>query len=139
MSEIDEGPAPAADGPAGAHPRPNGRPVGMTTREYILQTRDRPATALYIPEWDTTVYVRPLSARQRDRLEGQQARDPYTDVRARVAMMAVVEEDGRPMFDESDLSAVSERNSRALDRIWVLATALSGITKEDFEELKKGF
>jgi|SRR5215472_9525365 len=110
----------------------------MTMKDYILSIDDLPRRPVLIPEWEMTVYVRTLTARERDRFEGQQARDPYADVRARLAVMAMVDDEGRPVFDESDIPALSAKSSRALDRIFAVAVRLNGITKEDLEDIKKG-
>ena len=58
------------------------------------------------------VNVRTLTGRERDRFEGQQSRDPYTDVRARLAVLCLVDKEGKPLFTESDIPAVSAKNSR---------------------------
>jgi hypothetical protein len=109
----------------------------MSLRDRILATEDLPRKSLPIPEWGLTVHVRTLTGRERDRFEGQQSRDPYGDVRARLAVLALVDDQGQPLFTEADVPALSAKSSRALDRIFAVAVRLNGISKADLEELGK--
>ena len=47
-----------------------------------------------------------------------------------------VDEEGKPLFTESDIAALSAKSSRALDRIFAIAVKLSGISKQDLDDLK---
>jgi hypothetical protein len=107
-------------------------------RDQILAADDLPRKEVKIPEWKTTVWVRTLTAGERDRFEGRQARDPYTDVRARLAVLCLVDESGANIFSEQDIPALSQKCSKALDRIFAISVQLNGISKQDLEELKKG-
>jgi hypothetical protein len=109
----------------------------MSLKDLILQADDLPTRCLHIPEWKTTVRIRTLTGGERDRFEGRQARDPYTDVRARLAVLCMVDEDGRNLFSEEDIPALSAKSSKALDRIFAASVQLNGISKQDLEELKK--
>jgi hypothetical protein len=110
----------------------------MNLRDQILGADDLPRKALPIPEWKTTVWIRTLTGGERDRFEGRQAKDPYIDVRARLAVMCLVDEAGANLFNESDIPAMSAKSSKALDRIFTVSVKLNGISREDLEELKKG-
>lgn len=109
----------------------------MSLRDHILAADDLQRTKIHIPEWGAVVWIRTLTGRERDRFEGQQSRDPYTDIRARLAVMCLVDEDGKQLFSAEDIPALTAKSSRALDRVFAVAVKLSGISKEDVEELKK--
>lgn len=110
----------------------------MSLRDQILSVEDLPRKRLHIPEWGCIVNIRTLTARERDRFEGQQSRDPFADVRARLAVACLCDDDGKAIFAEADIPALSAKSSRALDRIFAVSVQLNGISKADLEELKKG-
>ena len=109
----------------------------MSLREQILAAQDLPSQKIHVPEWGCLVNVRTLTGRERDRFEGQQSRDPYTDIRARLAVLCLVDDEGKQLFTAEDIPALTAKSSRALDRVFAVAVKLSGISKEDVEELKK--
>ncbi len=108
----------------------------MSLRDQILAAEDLPRKSVSVPEWGVTVNVRTLTGRERDRFEGQQSRDPYGDVRARLAVICLCDDEGKALFTEADIAALSAKSSRALDRIFAIAVKLSGISKEDLDDLK---
>jgi hypothetical protein len=110
----------------------------MNLREQILTADDLPRKELPIPEWKTKVWIRTLTGGERDRFEGRQSKDPFTDVRARLAVLCLVDEQGLNLFTEADIPALSAKSSKALDRVFAASVKLNGISKEDVEELKKG-
>lgn len=110
----------------------------MGFKDQILAAEDLPRRELHIPEWGVTVFVRTMSGRERDRFEGQQSRDPYADPRARLAVTCLCDGDGKAIFSDADVPALSAKSAKALDRVWAVASRLNGITREDLEELKKG-
>jgi hypothetical protein len=109
----------------------------MGLKEQILSADDMPREPLEIPEWGVTVYVRTLTGRERDRFEGCWKRNPYVDIRAILAVMSVVEQDGKPVFTDQDIPALTAKSGRALDRILAVVKRLSGFSDDDIDELKK--
>lgn len=106
-------------------------------RQQILEANDRPVRPLHIPEWDCTVYIRTMSAGERDRYEAAQLANPYQDARARLAAETVTDAEGTKLFTPEDVAALSQKSCKALDRIFAVAFRQNGISKEDIEELKK--
>lgn len=110
----------------------------MGLRDQILAADDLPRHELHIPEWGVTVYVRTLTGRERDRLDGVITRSPYVDARAHLAVMCLVDDTGQQIFKPEDVPALSAKSAPALDRISAIAMKVNTMTKEDFEDLKKG-
>ncbi len=109
----------------------------MSLKDQILQADDLPRKELFIPEWGFSVMIRTLTAGERDRFEGQQNKDPFGDVRARLAVLCLCDGEGARLFTDADIPAVSAKCSKALDRIFTVCVRLNGISRQDLEELKK--
>ena len=53
-------------------------------------------------------------------------------------MVAVcVDEEGNQLFSEKDISALGKKSAHALDKIFEVGQRLSGITKEDVDDMSK--
>lgn len=109
----------------------------MLNKEQILQAKDAKTERVEIPEWGGYVFVRMMSARQRDQFEAEQVSDPYKDIRARLAVHTVCDEHGEMLFSMQDVEALSQKSAAALDRIFAAAVKLNRISKEDIDELEK--
>lgn len=106
-------------------------------RTKILAANDRPNKAVVVPEWDATVYVRTMSAGERDRWEEGQLKNPYQDVRARLAAEVLVDAQGGRLFAPADVAELSSKSAKALDRVFAIAIRHNGISRDDVDELKK--
>lgn len=113
-------------------------------RAAIFAVPDIKTEEVYIPEWGGVVRVRGLTASQRDQLEsdslqfkGRNQTINLQNMRARMVVFCVVDAEGNPLFTERDIRALGDRSARALDRIFDVATRLSGMGNSDIEELTK--
>ena len=117
---------------------------GMLTRDDILAKDDLPVERVSVPEWGGHVYVRTLSARERDAFEAAQliqgkrrVRLDLQDVRARFAALVICDQHGKPLFTHHDIPKLTSKSAAALNRIYEAGQRLNGMTDEDFEELAK--
>lgn len=117
-------------------------------RDAILKADDLPTEIVSVPEWGGEVTVKGLTGKQRDAYEMQvfqfNKKNSSVDwkrenMRAKLIVLSCVDEDGSLLFEESDIQALGEKSSSAIDRIFEVAQRLSGITKKDVEELEKDF
>ncbi len=115
-------------------------------RDKIMQAKDRAAERVTIPEWDNLeVYVRPMSARDRDLWEGSElelrkANDDEVlveNMRARLVVRMAVDAEGTLVFSPEDAEALGEKSAAAVSRIYDVATRLNGLTIADVAELEK--
>ncbi len=120
-------------------------------RATLLGLDDLPIEAVYIPEWRAWVNVRAMTAGQRDQLEadmvkltsnGRSANEVTVDVnlatlRAKIVVMSVVDEAGEPLFTLEDMTAIASKNAAAIDRIFMVAQRLSGLSDRDVDDLTK--
>ena len=60
-----------------------------------------------MPEWGGKVWVRTMTGTQRDAFEKQQLKEPFQDVRARVAVACVCDSSGSLLFTDADIPAAA--------------------------------
>jgi hypothetical protein len=116
----------------------------LLTRDAILGASDIKTEDVHVPEWGGTVRVKGLTAAQRDRFEadsvtgnGKRRDVNLINIRARLVALSIVGEDGAPLFNPGDVKALGDKSAGALDRVFSVASRLSGIGEEDIEELGK--
>ena len=122
------------------------------SRDTILQREDIKTEDVEVPEWGGTVRVRGMSGVERDAFEASLIEQPVANgqrkrrrqqttktnmanVRAKLCAWCIVDKDGARMFADADIVALGAKSAAALDRIYDVASDLSGITDEDVEEL----
>lgn len=118
----------------------------LLTRDAILGASDIKTEDVHVPEWGGTVRVKGLTAAQRDRFEadsvtgnGKRRDVNLINIRARLVALSIVGEDGAQLFNPGDVKALGDKSAGALDRVFSVASRLSGIGEEDIEELGKPF
>lgn len=116
----------------------------LITRKTILEADDIKTERIHVPEWGGDVLVRTLTGAERDAFEaliiekrGSDYQVNMRDMRAKLAVWTVVDEDGKHLFTEKDVEALSRKSAGALQRIFNIASRLSGISSDDVEELAK--
>lgn len=115
------------------------------SKDAILGAQDRDREAVDVPEWGGTVWVQALSGDERDAFEASfmaQKNGKITpqlpqQIRARLAALCLVDEQGQRLFSDGDIKALGAKSARALDRVFAVAQRLSGIGEQDIEELAK--
>jgi hypothetical protein len=85
-----------------------------------------------------------MTGRERDAFEaeiidrkGKDFSVNMQNIRAKLVALSLVNGDGQQVFTDKDLFALGKKSALALDRIFTVAQELSGISKEDVEELAK--
>ena len=130
---------------------PARRPMTYLSRDAILQREDIKTEDVDVPEWGGTVRVRGMSGVERDAFEAGLIQQPPTNgarrrkqaatqtnmanVRAKMCAWCIVDENGARLFSDADVVALGAKSAAALDRIYEVASALSGITEDDVEEM----
>jgi hypothetical protein len=103
-------------------------------REAILGLQDLPKKEVPIPEWNGSVYVRALTGRERDTLERMIQRDDVS--RAAIVALVTVDEHGKRLFTDEDVSALGEKSGAALEKIVGAALSFNMLTEESMESGK---
>ncbi len=110
----------------------------MLSRADILKlTPQFPREEVQVPEWGGSVWVRTLSAAERDKLEAEWERTKRVNFRARLALYTLCDQNGVALMQEQDLHTLGNQASSALNRITEVAFRLNGFTKADEADLEK--
>lgn len=123
---------------------------GYLGRDAILRPATLKTEEVRVPEWadpDTgadVVLVRELNGRERDEWEASLATQrggkmipDVRNVRAKLVARSVVGEDGQPVFAPEDVDRLGELSGAALDRVFEVASRLSGLSQQDLDDLGK--
>jgi hypothetical protein len=117
---------------------------GFLSREQILAVQDLTIEEVYVPQWGGSVRIRSLTALQRGRLEvstlerkGRDADQNLIMLRARMVALSIVDESGTRVFSERDVESLNDKSASALETVFKAAMRLSGLSKEDVDELTK--
>ena len=114
--------------------------IKILTREEILSADDLPKEIVDCPDWGGSVYVRTLTAGERDQMEAyllkKQGSDNI-DVRALIASLCCVDEEGASIFKREDIAELSSKSVKPLDRILQAAQGLNAFSDKDIDELEK--
>ena len=112
------------------------------SREQILQADDRVTEEVEVPEWGGTVTVKNLTGKERDDYEASIVLQTRAGVkvnmaqaRAKLLVKTVVDGEGELLFTEKDIAALGDKSGSALQRVFEVASRLSGLSAEDVEEL----
>lgn len=111
------------------------------TREQILAADDRPKKAVAVAEWGGEVWVKTLSAAQREEWEASisDANGAMTkrQIRAGLVAASACDENGVAIFTKDDVAALADKAASIIMRIYDAAVSLNEITKEDIDAAEK--
>jgi hypothetical protein len=113
-------------------------------RDAILKAAALKTEDVSVPEWGGSVLVRELRGRERDEWEaslavqrGRQMVPDVSNMRAKLAARTIIDQDGEPVFTQQDVAALGELSAAALDRVFEVASRLSGLQQDAVEEMGK--
>ncbi len=116
----------------------------VLSKEQILAVDDRKTEVVSVPEWGGDVIVGVMSGTERDAFEqsvvdtgGGNVTTNLANIRAKLCARCIVDADGKRVFNNSDIVALGEKSSAALDRIFGIAQRLNGLTADEVEQLAK--
>lgn len=120
----------------------------ILSREDILNVIDVKTELVEVKEWGGSVYVRGMTAGERDKWEAslystQKRGNSFEvvahrdNIRAKFVAASVVDEKGKLIFTTGDIEALTKKSAAPMDRLFAVAQRLSGMSNEDVEELEK--
>lgn len=117
------------------------------TKEQILDAVDLPLEEIEIEEWGGSVFMRGLTAEERDIFEASFMDDGgekrktknilLDNLRTKLVSLCLCNESGERLFQESDIKSLGKKNSHVIDRLFLRAQALSGIGEDGVKNLSK--
>lgn len=119
--------------------------VKVLSRDEILQTLDATTETIFVPEWGGSVFVKTLSAEEREEFENlfindDGKRKPQTEItnlRAFLVSLSVVNENGERVFTTDDVEELNRKNANCIERIFNVAQRLSALREQDIKALTK--
>lgn len=112
-------------------------------RDQILEHSDLVTQVVSVPEWGGDVIVSTMTGEARDAWEqslviseGGKSRTNMENIRARLVVSTVVDENGNRLFTDKDVSVLGRKSGAALERVCKVAQRLNGLTNDDVEQLK---
>ena len=108
------------------------------TKDDIFKADDLPTKDMDLSDWVGTLTIRTLTGAERDQFESAFVNQDQIDIRglkARLIQLTVQNGDGQPMFTKADLQKINSKSASVIDRIFQESQRLSGLTKEDVDEL----
>ncbi|MEW6223198.1 MAG: hypothetical protein AB1627_01075 [Chloroflexota bacterium] len=114
----------------------------LLSRDAILAAADYVTADVAVPEWGGTVRVKGLTGRERDSYEasilsgkGKNRDINLRNARAKLVVMAAIDEAGNRVFDDADVVALGQKSALALQRVFDKASELAGLDDEAIENL----
>ncbi len=114
--------------------------MALLNRDAILSASDLKKETIAVPEWGGEVIVSCMTGTQRDAWEQSLVANKTTalaNIRARLLVYALVDDQGNPMFTEKDIDALGKKSAAAIDRCVTVAQRLNRLTNEALEDLGK--
>lgn len=109
----------------------------LLDKSAIMAANDLPSKIVEVPQWGGSVKVRGMTAGERDRFEDMIRTQGMAALRATMAGMCIIDEDGKRLFTDIEINKLAGKSAEALDIIVEAASLLSGLTEEDAEYLEK--
>jgi hypothetical protein len=112
----------------------------LSAGEIFAAPREAPRL-VDVPEWGGGVYVRMLTAGERDHFEttALEGKGKGRHVRALLVFLCAVGENGCRIFDDRDLVRISELDAAPVDRVFAAAMKINRIGPAEVAELEQPF
>jgi hypothetical protein len=113
----------------------------LLSRDDILNTDDLHLERVDVPEWNGVLYVRVMTAGERDHFEaevsgGTKKKQNMVNLRARLVCLVACDEKGEKLFQPADAAALGAKSAAAVDRVFSVAARLNGFTNQDIDDLE---
>lgn len=113
------------------------------TRADVLGAQDGRREAVEVPEWGGTLWVRTLTASERDAFEASLVRvragkiEPNNaNQRGRFVALCATDEAGQRLFTDDDAGQIGDRAAPAVERVYEAALRLNGMRAKDVEDAR---
>ena len=116
----------------------------LLNKEQILSVDDLPFRDVEVPEWKGTVRVRTMTGGERDAFEssiydsdGDKVKLNRVDFRAKLLSKVLVDEKGTRLFTDKEITQLSGKSAKAIQRLFDIAQEINGISKSEQEAIEK--
>ncbi len=110
----------------------------MSLRDKILSVKDFELVEVEVPEWEVSIYLKPISGMKRAKLESMNNNNkPLETIMMSLLVDSIVDENGNQVFTDEDIEKLGNKNSKVIYRIFTEALTVSGLSDKEIEELEK--
>lgn len=109
----------------------------MSLREYIESAQDLNITAVVVPEWKTTAYLRELTVGERQKLFDLVDVNPAGRLGVYVLLYTLCEKGGERVFGDEDYAVLASKNAKVVDRLGRLAMEHNAMLGGSVDTAKK--
>ncbi len=95
-----------------------------------------------VPELGGSVYVQGMTVTQRNKFErqfrtrsGQTSDRKMQEIRQRMLIACVCDQDGTPLFTEADIDAIGNQRADIIERLVEAAQKICGMSSDDVDDL----
>ena len=115
------------------------------TAKDILAVKDFKTRTIEVPEWGGEVMLRTISGNDREKFETMVLEKTGKDgqvkdsklIRATLLAMTICNEEGKRILDKSTISALNDKSSKVIERLFLEASELNGLNEQAVVEAKK--
>ncbi len=114
--------------------------MAFLDKKAILAAKDETVVSLNVPEWGGEIGLRAMSVGERDKYENEFIRNKDKGVdnfRSKFLAACICDEDGKLIFSQNDVDALSKKSIKVADKVWKAAMAHNALSNDDVEELAK--
>jgi len=117
----------------------------LLSKDQILGKDDRAHKDVEVPEWDGSIRLQAMSARERDSYEAEAylankegGVKAFENLRARLVAKCAVDDNGELVFkNPADVRALGNQSAAVINRLFDVCRSLNGLSASDVEELEK--
>lgn len=117
-------------------------PIVLLSRAQMLNADDTVYDYVHVPQWGGHVRIKSLTAGERERYEestmtrvqtpdGMTKEQVLLGIRAKLVVLAVVDEKGQAVFKKEDAPVLLRKNTAAVQLVYEAIQRLSGMRKAD--------
>lgn len=118
--------------------------MALLSKSDMLNADDREYEDVPVPEWGGSVRIMGMRGAERDAFEADQyakkdapISQRMANFRAKLLVRCIVDEDFNRVYSDKDAEALGKKNASVLSRLFEPAQRLSGMTREDVDEMSK--
>ncbi|MGA0081795.1 MAG: hypothetical protein ACO3IT_08515 [Ilumatobacteraceae bacterium] len=113
----------------------------MDIKNAILSSKTKRIQKVDVPEWGTPVFMRTMTAGERDAWElawlDKQGKGGVANFRSVFLVKCLCDEDGTRLFSDGEVEQLAAQDSKVINRLFEIAREQNGLTTEQVDELAK--
>ncbi len=116
----------------------------ILNKDQILAAEDLPFRDVDVPEWGGIARIRTMTGGERDAFEtsiydtdGTGVKLNRTDFRAKLLSKVLVDDKGARLFTDKEISQLSGKSAKAIQRLFDVAQEINGISKAEQDAIEK--